>query len=159
MTKESNPVGAPPLYKTKEQMQAKIDEYVSNPPKSAMIKITTKDGQEIEAPRLTISGLCYHLGFESRQSFYDYEKKPEFAYTVKRARLFIEQIYEQNLHAGNCTGSIFALKNMGWSDRQEIAHEGEIKGGVMVVPSATSVDDWEKAAKESQDKLKKDVRS
>ena len=44
---------------------------------------------------LTITGLCLYIGFESRQSFYDYEKKKPFAYVIKRARLVIENHYEQ----------------------------------------------------------------
>lgn len=80
----------------------------------------------------TITGLALHLGFESRQSFYDYEKKDGFAYTVKRARLRIENMYEQNLHGTTATGSIFALKNMGWTDRQEIDQKTEISGTLSV---------------------------
>ena len=60
-----------------------------------------------------------HLGFCDRQSFYEYEKKPEFTYTIKKARFFIEQHYEELLQTGNVTGAIFALKNFGWVDRTE----------------------------------------
>lgn len=59
------------------------------------------------------------LGFESRQSFYDYENKPEFSYIIKTARLYVEAGYEDGLRENNCTGSIFALKNMGWKDKTE----------------------------------------
>jgi hypothetical protein len=62
------------------------------------------------------------LGFESRQSFYDYEKEGEFSYTIKKARLRIEERYEQRLHGNSPAGAIFALKNFGWTDRQEIDH-------------------------------------
>jgi len=72
----------------------------------------------------TITGLAYHLGFESRQSFYDYEEKTEFTYTIKRARLRIEMIYEERLQEQTCTGSIFALKNMGWKDKNETEYTG-----------------------------------
>lgn len=80
--------------------------------------------EEIEREKTpaTITGLCYYLGFESRQSFYDYEKREEFSYSVKRARLRIEMGYEKNLHGNNNAGSIFALKNFGWTDKQEIEH-------------------------------------
>ena len=74
----------------------------------------------IELPVYTVAGLAYFLGFESRQSFYAYEDKIEFSYTIKRARLRIEKGYEQNLQFNNPTGSIFALKNMGWHDKSEI---------------------------------------
>lgn len=76
---------------------------------------------------ITISGLAYYLGFESRQSFYDYEKNAKFSYTIKRARLFIENEYEKLLASGNVTGAIFALKNFGWSDKQEVEHSGGLQ--------------------------------
>jgi hypothetical protein len=68
----------------------------------------------------TITGLAYHLGFESRQSFYDYEKNALFSYVIKRARLRIEMNYEQMLHSSAPAGAIFALKNFGWSDKTEL---------------------------------------
>jgi hypothetical protein len=100
--------GQPPIYDSPDKMQECIDEYFSY----------LSSGE-----KPTISGLCYYLGFESRQSFYDYEKRELFSYTIKRARLRIEIIYEQNLHGNSNAGSIFALKNFGWSDRQEIEHQ------------------------------------
>jgi hypothetical protein len=60
------------------------------------------------------------LGFESRQSFYDYEEKEEFTYTIKKARMLIENEYEFQLQRGNTTGAIFALKNFGWKDKSEV---------------------------------------
>lgn len=105
------PTGSP-KYETPEELQAAIDKYVENPP----TRKSVIGGQVVDIPSITISGLCYHLGFESRQSFYDYEKRDNFSYTIKRARLFIENYYEGNLINAGCTGSIFALKSMGWDD-------------------------------------------
>lgn len=112
--------GRPRLFETADELQKSIDEYfnegvkkrkvtVGKPPKTSVIEI----------PIPTITGLCYYLGFESRQSFYDYEKEDGFSYTVKRARLFIEQEYEEQLQIGNTVGAIFALKNMGWIDKTQ----------------------------------------
>lgn len=106
-------VGRPPAFKNAEELQDKINEYIQNPPTKS---IKLKDGTEFDVSDITISGLCWTLGFESRQSFYDYEKKPEFTYTIKRARLYIESQYESCLKSNSCTGSIFALKSMGWDD-------------------------------------------
>lgn len=102
--------GQPRKYKTAEDMQNAIDRYFAQEKKP------------------TISGLALELGFESRQSFYDYEKMQEYSYTIKRARLKIESYYEQHLLApGTATGAIFALKNFGWKDRTEIEHDiGEV---------------------------------
>ncbi len=98
--------GRPPKYKTSEELEAAIFEY----------------WEKLDKDKPTVTGLALFLGFESRQSFYKYEQDGEFSYTIKKARLRIESIYEQNLHSGNPTGSIFALKNFGWSDKTEIDH-------------------------------------
>lgn len=127
MEDENNKGGAPPFFDNPIDLQNKIDEYfnigvkkrkvaIGKPPKIEVI--------EIEVP--TISGLAYYLGFASRQSFYDYEKRDGFSYTIKRARLFIEVEYEEQLQHGNTTGAIFALKNMGWIDKNEVAHSGDV---------------------------------
>ena len=113
-------VGRPPIYNTMEELEQAIDLYFSDPPSKAHY---TKDGDRFEIPHITITGLCIALGFESRQSFYDYEKNKDFSYIIKRARLFIENDYESALKAAQCTGAIFALKNMGWGDNQDAPRE------------------------------------
>ena len=120
MANAENKVGRPPKFKNALELQKKINAYFCDCPDKK--KFITKIGEVIEIPMPTICGLCYFLGFESRQSFYDYEENQEFSYTIKRARLFIEKEYEQLLHGPACTGAIFALKNMGWLDKtsQEI---------------------------------------
>jgi len=99
--------GRPPKYESPEQLQKKIQEYVD----------------ENKSTGLTITGLCLHLGFESRQSFYDLQKRDEFSYTIKKGRLFIENAYELKLHDKFSTGAIFALKNLGWTDQQHFTHD------------------------------------
>ena len=119
--------GRPPIFKTPEDLKQKISDYFNQGMKKRTVLIGKAPNQitiEIEVP--TITGLCYYLGFESRQSFYDYEKKQEFSYAIKRARLSIEVEYEEQLQHGNTVGAIFALKNMGWYDRQELTgRDGE----------------------------------
>lgn len=115
--KEDIKTGRPAKFKNAEELEERIEKYFKDCPDKK--KIYSKTGEVSEIPMPTISGLCYFLGFESRQSFYDYEKKEEFAYTIKRARLFIEKEYEQMLHGQCCTGAIFALKNFGWIDKSE----------------------------------------
>lgn len=111
--------GRPPMYDSPEKLQAAVDEYFAQ-----------FDDPDCEQ-KPTISGLAYHLGFESRQSFYDYERKERFTYAIKRARFRIEGIYEQRLHAtSQVAGPIFALKNMGWSDSQSLELTGKDGGPV-----------------------------
>ena len=123
-------MGRPPLFNSVSELEDKINEYFNSGVKKRTVLIGRPPNQEsieIEVP--TITGLAYYLGFESRQSFYDYENNKNFSYTIKRARLFIEVEYEEQLQHGNTTGAIFALKNMGWRDKLETdnTHSGEIK--------------------------------
>lgn len=114
------PVGRKPLWETVEQLEKKIEEYFdSGVPYRTFIVGSGNNKQSIEVQVPTITGLCLFCGFESRQSFYDYEKNPEFTYIIKKARLKIENLYEEQLQYGNTTGAIFALKNMNWHDKTE----------------------------------------
>ena len=122
---EDKKFGRPPKYNNSEELQDAIHEYFTDGVKKRKVVIGKAPNQnivEIEVP--TITGLTLHLGFESRQSFYDYEKNKDFSYTIKRARLFIECEYEEQLQVGNTTGAIFALKNMGWTDKIETTLQG-----------------------------------
>ena len=120
------------MYDNPATLQAEIDRYFKEGIKTKSVivgKAPNTQVVEIEVP--TITGLCMFLGFESRQSFYDYEAKQGFAYTIKRARLFIENHYEELLQSGNMVGAIFALKNFDWKDKQEISQEVKITDPVV----------------------------
>ena len=82
---------------------------------------------------VTMSGLAFALGFTSRQSLWDYGRKPEFAYVVKRLKLLVEAAYEERMHGNNPTGAIFVLKNMGWSDRQDVQLSGDSEAPVEII--------------------------
>lgn len=108
-------IGRPSLYSSPETLQKKINDYFDG----GYEKISLGN----KAPAPTISGLAYFLGFQTRQSLFDYEKRSnEFSYIIKRARLRVEANYEQMLQGNFCAGAIFALKNLGWSDKQEVEH-------------------------------------
>jgi hypothetical protein len=96
--------GRPPIYDDPEKYAAKIRDYYNY----------CEDNEE----KVTITGLALYLGFESRQSFYDYAGKVDFMYITKRAQLAVEHSYETH----GQTIDIFALKNMGWKDEQHIDH-------------------------------------
>lgn len=115
-----NKGGKKPLFDDVISLQKKIDDYFEfGAEEREFIIRSGRDYQKVKIKVHTITGLSYFLGFESRQSFYDYEKNIEFSYTIKRARLRMERIYEENLQYGNTTGAIFALKNMDWKDKTE----------------------------------------
>ena len=68
---------------------------------------------------VTLSGLAQALGI-SRKTLYNYEEKDEFLYMIKKAREKVETCYEKKIIYGSQpTGTIFALKNMGWADKLE----------------------------------------
>ena len=126
MTREIYPEsGRPPMFNDPMELQKLISDYFNNAP----TKEREINGQIIDVPYITVTGLCLHCGFASRQSFYDYGKKDLFSYTIERARLWIENEYELKLHDSHCTGAIFALKNMGWHDKHvsEIELSADIK--------------------------------
>jgi DNA-packaging protein gp3 len=121
-------MGRPAQFETAEELQQEIDNYFEyikgdfnyegdpNDEKRD-IKVYTRYPEPA-----TITGLALYLGFESRQSFYDYQNRENFSYTIKRARLRIENNYEaMMITARNPAGAIFALKNLGWEDKHTLA--------------------------------------
>lgn len=114
-------------------MQANIDAYFDSR-KPELLKdpdgnvVTDKQGRSVwimNPPTLT--GLALALGFCSRQSIYDIEKKSDqFSYTIKKARLRCENWVEDGLLSANVPppSGIFILKNYGWKDK----HEHELSG-------------------------------
>jgi hypothetical protein len=116
--------GRPPKFSSVEELTEKINEYFNGGMKKRSVVVGHAAAKKVvEIPVPTISGLALFLGFASRQSFYDYEKEEGFSYTIKRARLFIESEYEEQLQFGNVTGAIFALKNLGWKDKSEVVNK------------------------------------
>lgn len=121
--------GRPPIFNSPNDLQSKIDEYFDwIQGETEIIADSDDEGKPIDKEVFTrwpepptITGLCLFLGFESRQSFHDYGDRDEFSYTIKRARLKIECEYEKSLQTSkNATGPIFALKNLGWADKQVV---------------------------------------
>ena len=104
-----NTGGRPPKFNSEEELISMISGYF--------------DICQQEDEKATITGLTLMLGFCSRSSLDDYANKgDEFSYIVKRAKLAVENSYEQSGTAFD----IFALKNMGWKDKSEIDHKGSV---------------------------------
>lgn len=100
--------GRPAIYESPDALCEKVIEYF----------------ESVKEEKATITGLTLYLGFCSRSSLDDYEKRgEEFSYIIKRAKLAVEHSYELS---GN-TIDIFALKNMGWKDKSE--QEVKMEGG------------------------------
>jgi hypothetical protein len=124
--------GRPPAFESPEELQSQIDLYFKS-----LQYIDPELGIPMMRPA-TITGLALALGFCSRQSMYDYEKKEKFTYTIKNARLRVENSYEEHLFTKSATGAIFGLKNMGWSDKQEIESKVEMTGNPVISFGDTS---------------------
>jgi len=110
----SEKVGRPPIYDDPEEMEEDIEEYFNK--------------CELNDQPKTILGLCNHLDMH-RSTLIEYEGKPEFSNTVKKAKQRIEEHINNNLLTGeyNATGCIFNLKNnFDWEDKrkEEVEHKG-----------------------------------
>jgi hypothetical protein len=114
--------GRPKIISDKDEADKRIDGYIT-------------DCEEQDTP-VTLTGLCIALGFNSKDTFYNYAKDPAFSDSIKRARLYIENAYEKRLHGNSPTGSIFALKNMDWKDQKDLK-------GDLTVRDATGLSDAE----------------
>lgn len=102
----------PLKFKTAQELQNKINAYFEE----CKLK---------EIP-LSITGLALALD-TNRQTLINYQDKDGYKNIVDRAKLMIENAYEIRLIENGRSGDIFALKNFGWTDRQEI--DNNIKVG------------------------------
>ena len=107
--------GKPKKYETDKELLQAVTEYFES--------ILGETNEYIESP--TVTGLALHIGFASRQSIYDYIKDKEFSYILKRAITVIENHHEKRMDGDKVVGSIFVLKNMGWSDNLDLTTKGD----------------------------------
>lgn len=127
----AHPGGRPPKYTTVEELESKIEEYFDScvpvyaKNDDGSLVLTTK-GEPVllDHNPPTITGLALHLGFTTRLSLINYQSKPQFMNTVSRAKARVELYAEKQLYnpAIKPNGPIFALKNFGWRDSQELQH-------------------------------------
>lgn len=103
------PVGRPRIIESPEILEERLDEYL-------------EQCEEQDKP-VTLTRMVTALGFNCKQSFYEYGARPEYTDSIKRARHMVEMAYEDGLHGTTPTGSIFALKNMEWSDKMELSSD------------------------------------
>lgn len=114
----TNKGGRPRKYKSPEQMNQAIDDYVAK--------------CEANEEPITWTGMAMGLGFYARQEMENYKDYDGYSDTIKRAKAIVQHSYEKRLHGGQPTGAIFALKNMGWSDKTETAITGSDGGPLQV---------------------------
>ncbi len=104
-----HPGGRPLRFTSPEDLQERIDLYFAE-----------RMNEEGKFTRpVSITGLALALD-TSRETLMNYERRDEFFDTIKRAKLRIENFYEEHLLVGRATGPIFALKNFGWKDQTTV---------------------------------------
>lgn len=132
--------GRPLKFKTVEELQSKIDEYFQSCYEEVWEEKTFRDKKGKETSKewvpvldrsgkikkvlvrpFTITGLALALD-TSRETLLDYEDRPEFSDTIKRAKEIIHNYVEEQLMTRAApTGVIFNLKNnWGWKDKTEV---------------------------------------
>lgn len=129
-------VGRPPKYKSKEEIEEKINEYFEEC-KGEVLKdddgnvVFNKFGQPVIVDRHppTVTGLALALGFASRQALLNYQGKKEFNDTITRAKTKVEQYAEERLFdKDGSNGAKFSLANNfeGWNAKQDIKVTGSL---------------------------------
>ena len=97
------PAGRPLKFQSVEELQVNIDAY---------FEVTNKD-------EWTWTGLALFLHTD-KETLKDYrENRAEFVAPLKTAMLKVENGYEVDLKKHGRTGTIFALKNFDWKDKNE----------------------------------------
>ena len=114
-------VGRPPKNDPDgvDEIQNKIDLYFES-----LGRISADGDTVTDDP--TFCGLALALGYSSRTSLWENANAGNpISEPIKRSLLRIEESYEKGLRFQSCTGSIFALKNRGWTDKTEDKEKDE----------------------------------
>ena len=100
--KKQKTAGQPLKFKTPDALKKIMDKYLDETPEKEW----------------TWTGLALAIG-GSRQLLSDYEKREGYGKIIRTAKAHIENSYEEDLKESGRAGTIFALKNFGWKDKQE----------------------------------------
>ena len=108
--------GQPRKFKNAKELQKCLDKY--------------REYLEESGKPPTIAGLAYYTGI-NRQTIYNYEKDEQYFGTIKSFRDWVIMTYEEVAVEKGNAGVIFLLKNYGYTDRQELQHDGQM--GVTII--------------------------
>lgn len=120
--------GAPRKWKSVKAMQEAIDAYFKKCEGEPLIVDGSVAVDKYGVPIIinvkppTVTGLALALGFTGRQALLDYQARPEFADTVKRAKSRCEEYAEARLYdKDGANGAKFSLGcNFGWREATEM---------------------------------------
>ena len=104
--------GRPPIFATPEEFAEVAERYFAD--------------REAKEKPFTVNGLALALGM-TRETLLRYGEKDGFSDAVKAVRARLEDHWESRLAGPNAAGTIFWLKNQGWTDKTETELSG--KGG------------------------------
>ena len=123
--------GKPPIWDDPKKFDKRVNEYFEyikgefkDIPKKGKEEAHTTCLRAPEPPLIT--GLALFMGFSTKTTLYEYAKRKEYANSIKRGLMLVENNYEKYLFEKNSTGAIFALKNMDWRDQRH--HDHTTKG-------------------------------
>ena len=130
-------VGRPPIYKTVNEIEGKIDAYFKEC-EGKILKddngktVLNKFGNPVVINRKppTVTGLALALGFTSRLDLLRYQGKEEFCNTITRAKSMVEQYAEERLFdRDGSNGAQFSLRNnfKGWDADKKNDDSGDGK--------------------------------
>ncbi|MBQ8248267.1 MAG: hypothetical protein IJY93_00075 [Clostridia bacterium] len=131
---EKNKGGAPPKWKSAEEMQARLDKYYASCEPRVIRDadgkpVTDKRGNAVYYQRpLTTTGIARALGFRSRQSLYNYRGKKEFKEIIDDALMRVEEYTEERLFdSAGASGAKFSLANnfKGWNTDKNMDGDGD----------------------------------
>jgi len=132
-----HPGGRPRLYNSVDELSKLIDAYFETCDKGETVDVYDKKEETVKTVTrripYTITGLGLALGM-SRTDIINYQNRDEFFHTIKTAKEKCENYAELRLMSGDmqAAGPIFALKNYGWADKQDL----DIKtGGEKINPA------------------------
>lgn len=134
-------VGRPPIYKTVNEIEEKIDAYFKEC-EGEILKddngktVLNKFGNPVVINRKppTVTGLALALGFTNRLDLLRYQGKEEFCNTITRAKSMVEQYAEERLFdRDGSNGAQFSLRNnfKGWDADKKNDDSGD--GKIMIV--------------------------
>lgn len=130
-------VGRPPIYKTVNEIEEKIDIYFKecegeilkdDNGKTALNKFGNPVVINRKPP--TVTGLALALGFTNRLDLLRYQGKEEFCNTITRAKSMVEQYAEERLFdREGSNGAQFSLRNnfKGWDADKKNDDSGDGK--------------------------------
>lgn len=125
MAASKHPGGRPPKYKSKEEIQEKIDAYfeeckgrqLTDPQTGAAVYDKYGYPVMVDVRIPTVTGLALALGFTNRVSLLNYQGRKEFRATIETAKTRIEAYVEERLFdKDGANGAKFSLQNnfKGW---------------------------------------------